>query len=153
MSRTPRLLVILGFCWLVAACGSGGGGGGGAGGGATSTVDGPGQRAVPGFTISAKRSSELTAGAPCTIRVTIAPDSGQAVSAVEIWLGLNEYAAPASTTPATPVTGLANTWDITTTLPSPLPPDATLWLRLTTVDGSVIEVGRDAFQLATLPTG
>jgi hypothetical protein len=153
--NTRHLLAILAFCCLATACGGGAGGGSnsGAGAGVPPTSDGPGQRSVPGFTIAAERRSALTAGAPCIVRVTIKPDSGQAIAGVQVWLGLNEYAEPASTTPATAVTGLANTWDVTTTLPSPLPAEATIWLRLTTADGSIIEVGRDAFQLATLPEG
>jgi hypothetical protein len=153
MSRMRHLLVVLGFCWLITACGSGGGGTG-TGAGETPTTNGPGQRSVPGYTIAATRRSALVAGAPCTVRVTVTPESGQqAITAVEVWLGLNEYAAPASTTPATPVSGMATTWDVVTTLPNPLPADATVWLRLTTADGSVLEVGRDAFQLSTLPEG
>ena len=150
-----HLLAIIGFCCLATACGSGGGNGGGAGAGTEppATGDGPGQRVVPGFSIVAKRQSALDAGAPCIVRVTITPDSGQVITAVRVWLGLNEYAEPASTTPATVVTGLANTWDVTTTVPNPLPADATVWLRLITADGSIIEVGRDAFLLTTLPEG
>ena len=151
MRRTRHLLIILGFCWLVAACGSGGGGGTGAG---ETPTAGPGQRSVPGYVLAAERRSALVAGAPCTLRVTVSPAAGQqAITTMEVWLGLNEYAVPASTIPATPVPGAADTWDVTTTLPSPLPADATMWLRLTTVDGSVLEVGRDAFQLSTLPEG
>ena len=153
---TRHLLAILGFCCLATACGGGGGGGGAStGGGAEPPVtgDGPGQRVVPGFSIAAKRQSALVAGAPCVVRVTITPESGQVITGVQVWLGVNEYAEPASTTPAIAVTGLANTWDVTTTLPNPIPADATIWLRLTTADGSIIEVGRDAFQLATLPEG
>lgn len=149
---TRHLLTILGFCCLVTACG-GGAGGTDASPGETPSGEGPGQRAVPGFTIAAERRSTLVAGAPCAVRLTIAPQSGQTITAVEVWLGLNDYTAPASTTTATTVAGLANTWDVTTTLPNPLPADATVWLRLTTADGSIIEVGRDAFQLATLPEG
>lgn len=148
---TRHLLAIFGFCCLVTACGGGAGGGGDAG--VRPTGDGPGQRAVPGFAIAVARTSTLVAGSPCTLRVTITPQSGQTITAVEVWLGLNDHAAPASTTPATPVQGMANTWDVATTLPNPIPADATIWLRLTTADGSIIEAGRDSFQLATLPEG
>lgn len=157
MHRIARLSLVSAFCLMIAACGSGSGGGvvvvsGGGGTGSTPTGDGPGQRAVPGYVLSAGKKNAATPGAPLAVRVTIVPQSGsQAITGVEVWLGLNEYAAPASTIPATPVPGLGNTWDVTTTLPSPLPTDATLWLRLTTADGSVIEVGQDAFQIATLP--
>lgn len=145
-----RHLIVTGLCLALAGCGGGGGGGGGTS--ALLTGDGPGQRAVPGYVLSAEKRSAAVAGAPLTVRVTIVPQSGsQAITGVQVWLGLNEYAKPASTTPAVPVTGHANTWDVTTTLPSPLPADATLWLRLTTADGSIIEVGQDAFQIATLP--
>lgn len=148
-----RHLIVTGLCLALAGCG-GGGGGGGTSAGSAPTGDGPGQRAVPGYVLSAEKKSAAIAGAPLTVRVTIAPQSGsQAITGVQVWLGLNEYAEPASTTSATRVAGYDNTWDVTTTLPSPLPADATLWLRLTTADGSVIEVGRDAFQVATLPTG
>ncbi len=153
MHRIALVSFVSVLCLVIAACGASGGGAGGSGG-ATATDDGPGRRAVPGYTLSAAKRSAATAGAPLTVRVTIAPEAGsQAITGVQVWLGANEYAEPASTASAAPVAGLANTWDITTTLPSPLPEEATLWLRLTTADGSVIEVGRDAFQIATLPTG
>ena len=150
MFRIARWSLVSAFCLLVAACGSGGGGGTSAGPAATG--DGPGRRAVPGYVLSAEKKNAATPGAPLTVRVTIAPQSGsQVITGVQAWIGLNEYAEPASITPATPVAGRDHTWDVTTTLPSPLPADATLWLRLTTADGSVIEVGQDAFQIATLP--
>jgi hypothetical protein len=36
-------------------------------------------------------------------------------------------------------------------VPDPLPPSATVWLRITSADGSVMEVGRNAFELAGIP--
>lgn len=152
MSRPRHPLAILALCLALAGCGGGGGGGGADGGAGPAAGDGPGQRAVPGYVLSATKRSPVTAGAPLTVRVTIAPQPGaQAVTDVQVWLGAGDYAEPASTAPAAPVTGQSDAWDVTTTLPSPLPADATLWLRLTTADGSVIEVGQGAFQLATLP--
>lgn len=151
---TRHLLAILGFCCLATACGggAGGGGGSGAGTGTTPTGDGPGQRLVPGYAVGTELRSDLVAGGPCKVRVTVAPEAGQqAITTVEAWIGLNEYVAPGAITSAAAVS--SNTWDVTTTLPSPLPADATVWLRLTTADGSIIEVGRDAFQLAAMPKG
>lgn len=150
---TRHLLAILGFCCLATACGGGAGSGGG-GTGATPTGEGPGQRLVPGFAIATELHSDLVAGGPCKVRVTVAPDAGQqAITTVEAWVGPNDYTTPGVTASATPVSNQDNTWDVSTSLPNPLPADATVWLRLTTADGSIIEVGRDAFQLATMPKG
>lgn len=153
MHRPHHLIAVLALGLALVGCG-GGGGSSGSGTSAGPTGDGPGQRAVPGYVLSAETKSATIAGAPLTVRVSIAPQSGaQAITGVQVWIGTNDYADPASTTPATQVAGQANTWDVTTILPNPLPGDATIWLRLTTADGSIIEVGQDAFQLATLPTG
>lgn len=150
MRHIARLSLMSLLCLIVVACGGGGGGGGGTS--ATPTGDGPGQRAVPGYALAVERESAVVAGAACTMRVTIAPESGQQpVTGVEMWLGTNDYVAPTATTTATAVGDTTTTWKATTTLPNPLPGDATVWLKLTTADGSVIEVGSDALLLATLP--
>jgi hypothetical protein len=81
----------------------------------------------------------------------VQPDADRgAVTSMDAWIGHQVYAEPAVTVAA----ALANdsVWNFTTTLPDPLPSDATVWLRLTTADGSVMELGRDAFLLADLPS-
>lgn len=152
-SRLPLLLALI-SCGLLAGCGGGGGGEGVADTGAPPTVAIAAQRSVPGYAIGVERRSTITAGAPCTVRLAISPEAGQpAITGVEVWLGVDSYTAPVATSQAIPVAGAANTWEVSTVLPDPLPTDATVWLRLTAADGSVMEIGRDAFRLAELPGG
>lgn len=142
---------------LLTACGGGGGdpgapaaGGGGAGGAPAAPVT----RSVPGYTVGVTRLTALLAGQPCTVQITLTADAGQpAVQSLAGWLGTDAYAAPGSTIAATPVSGVADTWQIVVTVPDPIPAAATVWLRLTAADGSVMEVGRNAFELARLPGG
>jgi hypothetical protein len=140
---------------LLAACGGGGGDPGAAaapGGGAGGTPAAPVTRSVPGYTVGASRLSALQAGQPCTVQVSLTADPGQAaVQSLAGWLGSDTYAQPGTTIAATPVAGLADTWRIVVAVPDPLPPSATVWLRITTADGSVMEVGRNAFELAGIP--
>ena len=151
----PRLHLMLALvsCGLLAGCG-GNGGQGAADGGAPPTGAIPAQRAVPGYAIGVERRTAIIPGGSCTVRLAVSPEEGQAtITGIEVWLGADAYAVPPSTTRAFPVTGTGSTWEVSTVLPDPLPADATVWLRLTAADGSVMEIGRDAFRLSELPGG
>lgn len=145
----PISALILGALLGVVLSACGGGGGGGSGGNPGTTV---GTRTVPGYTINATLLTAATPGQTTSLRVCVLPDAGQpAVQSLSGWIaaGYTDQASPAN---ATPAPGQADTWLIDVPVPSPLPSDATLWVRLTTSDGAVMEVGRDGFELASLST-
>ncbi len=138
-------LIALAACGIVKQ-GAGAGVDGGGGGPSSASL---GERAVPGYAISVDHLSEIHPGQPCSVRVTVSPDAGEsAVASLEVWLGTTTYDPSAATLAALPVPGLIGDYDVTVDLPASLPVDATVWIRLTTVDGAVLEVGRDAFPLA-----
>jgi hypothetical protein len=150
--RTFRSAAFLVVVILLSACGGGGGNGAasspGGGSGAIAAT-----RSLPGYSVSAIRTSALHAGATCEIRVRVTPDTGQpAVQAVAGWLGAEVFAPPMAVSAAIVVAGKADTWQMVLVVPDPQPVDATVWVRLTTADGAIMEVGRDAFRLATLPS-
>ncbi len=137
-------LIALASCGVVT---HGSGAGADGGGGSSSAL--LGERAVPGYALSVTRLSEIHPGQSCTVRVTVTPDSGQPAPArLEVWLGTTTYDSTATTSAAMPITSAANAYDVTVALPASLPTDAVVWIRLTTVDGAVIEAGREAFPLA-----
>jgi hypothetical protein len=147
----PTSSLFLGALLVVAlsACGGGGGGGNGGGGNPGTTV---GSRTVPGYTITTTLLTAATPGQTTSLRVRVLPDAGQpAVQSLSGWIadGYLDEPSPAN---ATPEPGQADTWLIDVPVPSPLPSDATVWVRLTTSEGAVMEVGRDGFELASLST-
>lgn len=155
MPYLPLLAAALGC--LLSACGGGGGDAGApAGGGTVGTPGAPGAglRSVPGYSVGARHLTPIQAGQACTFRLTVIADAGQpAVQSLDGWLGTDTYAEPAGLVAATPVSGMADTWQLVVTVPDPLPPAATVWLRITAADGAVMEVGRNGFELAGLPGG
>ncbi len=140
-------------CCLLAACGGSGRGGGASTGAGAKPVTAA-TRAVPGYTASVAHVSGLMPGQPCAFTLVVAADPGQpAVRSVAAWLGTEDYAPPASTLAAAPDASTADAWRVVITLPDPIPSDATVWLRITSADGGIMEVGRGAFELAGLPGG
>ncbi len=142
------ILIALASCGVVKQ-GAGAGDDGGPSSTSAATSATLGERAVPGYILSAEHLSGITPGQPCSVRVTVTPDAGQpAAASLEVWLGTTAYDPTAAVVAATPVPGRTGVYDVTLDLPPSLPVDATVWLRLTSVDGAVLEVGRDAFPLA-----
>ena len=149
------LTLVLSIATIIALASCGVGGGNAAAGGGPSSSSSPaasatiGERVLPGYLLSASHLTEIQAGQPCTVRVTVTPEAGQAaVASLEVWLGTSAYDATATTTAATPVSGETGIYDVTVDLPATLAADATVWIRLTATDGTVLEAGRDAFPLA-----
>ena len=139
--------------FMLAACGTGGGSTGQSDGSSSSSPSASatiGERLVPGYSVSASHVSAIQPGQPCAIRVTVTPEAGQpALVKLEAWLGTSVYDASLPTSVATPVPGEADTYDVALDLPAHPPTDTVVWIRFTTVDGAVLEAGRDAFKLAT----
>ena len=131
----PAALIAL----LIAGCGGGGGGAAGGSGAQPGTV--LGSASFPGAAIVVSRTSgTAAAGAAMTLRVT-SVDPG--IASVDVLIGTHWESA----TPATVVGAGAGTWDVTMTLPSPLPAGAAVLVRLTFSDGNVVESSLDAFKL------
>lgn len=133
-----RMQLPVGLIVLVLT-GCGGGGGGSTPG--TSAPPSLGAAVLPGATIAmAKTSGSIDAGAAITVSVTCA-DPG--IAAVAVLVGADwESATAAAVTPSG-----AGTWDATVTLPTPLPTDGAVLVRVTFSDGNVVESSRDAFRL------
>lgn len=155
-TRTVQFLYAISLTLMLVACGAGGGdsssdGGGNAVGDNSAGGVSLGGRAVPGYTVQAARMSAAIAGQPLTIRITVTPDAGQPLpTSVEGWAG-GEFDASASPITATPVPGLPGVYEVVIPVPDPLPAGWAAWTRLRIVDGSVLELGRDDFQLSTTP--
>ncbi len=131
---------------LLASCGAGGGGASGGSAPGPSAGAALGERAVPGYTLRARRVSTAADGT-ITVRVHVTPDAGHPLpTAVTCWIA-GDYRAEASTSPAALAAGMNDEFEVMLAMPQPLPADAAVWVRLTFPDGTVLEVGRAAFPI------
>lgn len=138
------------FGALLSACNGSGGGSGNGGGGSPGAI--VGSRAVPGYSLDATLLTTAEPGQTATLRVRVRPESGQSsVQSVSGWIaaGYTDHPSPVG---ATRQHGESDTWHLEVLVPTPLPDNATVWLRLINSDGAVMEVGRDGFELARLST-
>ncbi len=141
-----RIILVASGLLILTACGSGGGGGGG-----DSESPAPetgsaalGSRAVPGGSVTVTKSGPSTAGRQ-SFRVTLVSDP--LPTDVRTWIG-TEYDPAATGMAAVPVAGSPGVYDIALSVPSPLPAQAHVWVRMVHADGSVIETGHDDFRLS-----
>lgn len=121
---------------LLAGCGGGGGSAGG-----SSTPLTLGTATLPSAVLVVTRTAgTVGAGATITIRAACA-DPG--IATAEMLVGTDWEGATA----ASVVTAGTGIWDASVTLPSPLPPGSAILVRLTFIEGNVVESSRDAFPL------
>jgi len=124
----------------LSACGGGGSSGEGDGSATNSGLVNLGTVVMPGITLTVTRTSPLVPGASATFRVTSA-DPG--IANLEVLVGIDWETAQTATVVMT-ATGI---WDVTVTLPNPLPSGIAVLVRCTGSDGNVCETSRSAFPL------
>jgi hypothetical protein len=107
-----------------------------------------GSREVPGGTITVTAQDEIQAGASVTFRLELSGDLPVPTEA-RAWIG-TAYDPSATGLLATPVPAEAGSYSVTMTLPSPIPGEGHVWVRLAFDDGSVIETSAEDFSLVDL---
>jgi hypothetical protein len=136
-------LVLLG---LLTACG---GGAGGVSGG-TASPPPVNSQGVPGYSLTVKTESAVTAGQSCTLRIHLVPDAGsEPPASISGWAG-NEYGPPAAPALATAVAGVPGDYQLTVDVPVQLDAGTLVWIRLTKADDSTCEADRPLLALPRL---
>ena len=107
-------------------------------------------RELPGYLVRVTAIDRPTPGTTALIHIGVESlDGGAEPSAIEAWVA-DAYQVMATAVNAAPVPGQVGTFRVAVPVPTVVPGDASVWIRMTFADGHVLEAGHDAFLVRDL---
>ena len=140
-----HLALVLVLAVAIAGCG----GGGDTSGSPTATTP-TASRDVPGYRVQVTAIDRPTPGTTAQMQIAVESlEGGATPSAITAWVA-DTYQATVVGVTADPVPGQTGMFRAAVPVPTVLPGDASVWIRMTFPDGSVLEAGHDAFPVNSL---